>query len=419
MRAADAPYMPELQPGLEPVAGLRVPGLDNGYLSRMSDPPGAHFVAESQAGVLVEPPWTSLLGTNATGPHPLAQSSIGQHPILEPSMRAGRTHVDNILVSLSHPRPPSVRPAAQPGPGPGPGPGPAEQNLVGAQAASVAAPSLPKPGTATAGAPAGPFLQPAARVAEPPGSQPEAMPEVRAPLEPQVPIALVPLRPAAAAAAAASAAALRPAPPAGPAVTSPAHDGGGSHFAAPAGPADLPRPASAPPAGPALLPRSPGAAAAARALAALAPGSFAHAPAPSPAAPQAPHVDAGTGAQDGQGLSNAASYSAARALSNLAGAAARAAAARTAPPASDGPARTALANGDGHGLDRHGPPSHGPDRYGPDGHGPDGPDLDMAPGDHGEPSGGPGAQDSEVPQADPQLDDILPAKTKSFFRLRR
>jgi hypothetical protein len=45
----------------------------------------------------------------------------------------------------------------------------------------------------------------------------------------------------------------------------------------------------------------------------------------------------------------------------------------------------------------------------------------MAPGAHGGPSDGPGpaAQDSEVPQADPQLDDILPAKTKSFFRLRR
>lgn len=411
MRAADAPYVPELQPGLEPVAGLRVPGLDNGYLSQMSDPPGAHFVAESQAGLLVEPPWRSLLGTNATGPQPLAQSSMGQHPMLRSSTRAGRTHVDNILVSLSHPRPPSVRPAVQPGPGP------AEQNLVGPQAAAVAAPSLPKPGTATV---VEPFLQPVALVAEPAGSQPEAQPEVRAPLEPQAPIALVPLRPAAAAAAAAaSAAALRPAPPAGPAVTLPAHDGGDSHFAAPAGPALLPGPAAAPPPGPALLPRSPGAAAAARALAALAPGPFAHAPAPGPAAPQAPHVDTATGVQDGQGLSNAASSSAARALSNLAGAAARAAAARTAPPASDGPARTALANGDGHGLDRHGPPGHGPDRHGPEGHGPDGPDLDMAPGAHGEPSGGPGAQDSEVPQADPQLDDILPAKTKSFFRLRR
>jgi hypothetical protein len=38
-----------------------------------------------------------------------------------------------------------------------------------------------------------------------------------------------------------------------------------------------------------------------------------------------------------------------------------------------------------------------------------------------EANGGPGAvaADSEVPEADPQLDDILPAKSKSFFRLRR
>ncbi len=45
----------------------------------------------------------------------------------------------------------------------------------------------------------------------------------------------------------------------------------------------------------------------------------------------------------------------------------------------------------------------------------------MAPGAYSEAIGGatPGAQDSEAPQADPQLDDILPAKTKNFFRLRR
>jgi hypothetical protein len=78
-----------------------------------------------------------------------------------------------------------------------------------------------------------------------------------------------------------------------------------------------------------------------------------------------------------------------------------------------------VANGDGHGLDRHSPPGHGHDRHGPEGLGPDGPDLDMALGAHGEPSGASGAQDSEAPQADPQLDDILPAKSKSFFRLRR
>jgi hypothetical protein len=410
MRAADAPYVPELQPGLEPVAGLSVPGLDNGYLSQMSDLPGAPFTTESQAGLLIEPAWRSLLGTNATGPHPLAQSSMGQHPLLRSSTRAGRTHVDNILVSLSHPRPPSVRPAVQPGPGP------AEQALVEPHAAAIAAPSLPQMGTVTA---AGRFLQPAPVVAEPPGLQPEAEPEVRAPLEPQARFALVPLGPAAAAAPAASAADLRPAPPAGPGVTPPAPGGGGSHSAAPGGPADGPGPSAAPPVGPGLLPRSPGAAAAARALAALAPGPFAHAPAPVPAAPQAAPVTTGTGAQDGQGLSNAATSSAARALSNLAGAAARAAAARTATPASDGPARAAVANGDGHGLDRHGPPGHGPDRHGPDGIGPDGPDLDMAPGAHGEPSGAPGAHDSGAPQADPQLDDILPAKSKSFFRLRR
>ena len=405
MRAADAPYVPELQPDLEPIAGLGVPEFDNGYLSQMSDRSGAPFIANSQAGLLVEPPWGSLLGTNATGPHPPAQSSMGQHPMLRSSTRAGRTHVDNILVSLSHPRPPSVRPAVQPGPGP------AEQHLVQPQAAPVAAPPLPQPPTAAV---AEPLLRPAALVAEPLASQPEAHSEAQVPPAPQPPSALVPIRPAAAAAA--SAATVRPAPPAGPAVTPLAPGAGGGYFAPLAGPADLPGPAGAPPAGPALVPRSPGAAAAARALAALAPGPAAPAAPPGPASPPVPPAPIVKGAQDGQGLSNAATSSAARALSNLAGAAARAAAARTVPPASDGLARTALTNGNGHGPDRH-----GPDRHGPAGHGPDGPDLDMAAGAHGEPSDGPGpaAQDSEVPQADPQLDDILPAKTKSFFRLRR
>jgi hypothetical protein len=44
----------------------------------------------------------------------------------------------------------------------------------------------------------------------------------------------------------------------------------------------------------------------------------------------------------------------------------------------------------------------------------------MAPGAYGEAgAGAPEAQDSEAPEADPHLDDILPAKSKSFFRLRR
>jgi hypothetical protein len=51
----------------------------------------------------------------------------------------------------------------------------------------------------------------------------------------------------------------------------------------------------------------------------------------------------------------------------------------------------------------------------------DGPSFGPPPGADNEASAGtdPGAVDSEVPQADPQLDDILPAKSKSFFRLRR
>ena len=40
MRAADAPYVPEFQPRSEPVAGLGVPALGNGYLSEMDEPVG-------------------------------------------------------------------------------------------------------------------------------------------------------------------------------------------------------------------------------------------------------------------------------------------------------------------------------------------------------------------------------------------
>ncbi len=51
----------------------------------------------------------------------------------------------------------------------------------------------------------------------------------------------------------------------------------------------------------------------------------------------------------------------------------------------------------------------------------DGPSFGPPPRTDDEASAGtdPVAVDSEVPQADPQLDDILPAKSKSFFRLRR
>ncbi len=49
------------------------------------------------------------------------------------------------------------------------------------------------------------------------------------------------------------------------------------------------------------------------------------------------------------------------------------------------------------------------------------PSFNAPPRTDDEASGGPGpvAVDSEGLQADPQLDDILPAKSKSFFRLRR
>jgi hypothetical protein len=45
----------------------------------------------------------------------------------------------------------------------------------------------------------------------------------------------------------------------------------------------------------------------------------------------------------------------------------------------------------------------------------------MAPGTEGKasPGGTDGAVDNEEAEADHHLDDILPAKSKSFFRLRR
>ncbi len=99
--------MPELQPSLEPVAGLGVPGLDNGYLAQMNEHPGGPAISASQAGPLVDRAWPSLLGTNATGRHPEAQSPMA-YPLLRSPAGAGRTHVDNILASLSHPRSPSA-----------------------------------------------------------------------------------------------------------------------------------------------------------------------------------------------------------------------------------------------------------------------------------------------------------------------
>ncbi len=140
------------------------------------------------------------------------------------------------------------------------------------------------------------------------------------------------------------------------------------------------------------LPRSAGAAAAARALAALVPG---------PAAAAGPARPVGTGAQAEPLFSGAAASSAARALTSLAGASARAASTRATPAAANGPMRVSLATSDGPDLD--------------------GPFFGPPPGTDDEASEGtdPGAVDSEVPQPDPQLDDILPAKSKSFFRLRR
>jgi hypothetical protein len=74
---------------------------------------------------------------------------------------------------------------------------------------------------------------------------------------------------------------------------------------------------------------------------------------------------------------------------------------RATPAAANGPSRVAPATADSPEVDAasFNPPPHTDD----------------------EANGGPGpvAADSDVPQADPQLDDILPAKSKSFFRLRR
>jgi hypothetical protein len=444
MGAADAPYVPELQPGLEPVAGLGVPGLDNGYLPQMSDLPGAPSIAASQTGSLVEPPWRSLLGPNASVPQPVAQSPMGQHPLLRSSAGAGTTHVDNILFSLSHPRLPAPRALLMPQPGR------AEQSLLQpVVVADDAEPPLRQPAAPTAAPPfleaqpaavaravlqpaplAPPVLEPPASLAEPPvlqapvslaeppGHQPEARsgPQLEDP--PQAPSAVVALRPAAAAAAAAAAAsvaALRPAPPAGPMLRPPASGGSGDYFAPPPEQALLP-----PPVNPALQPRSAGAAAAARALAALAPSPAAPSAPPSPDAAAAVAEPMVTSAQEGHGLSNSAASSAARALSNLAGAAARAAAARTA-PAGDSPPRTSLATSDGHGYDRHVPDGQGSNGQGSNGQGPGPVDFSATPAhvDEGTAATGPGVQDSDEPEVDPHLDDILPAKSKSFFRLRR
>ena len=202
-------------------------------------------------------------------------------------------------------------------------------------------------------------------------------PSASAPLQPQAPSAGFALPPAAAAAAAAaSAAALRPAPPAGPAVN-------------PQTPGGTFTP-SARVASPASLPRSAGAAAAARALAALVPGPSATAPPPGPIG----------GAQGEPLLLSAAASSAARALSSLAGASARAASLRATPAAGNGPTPVPPATGDELGSDDA--------AFGP------------APSNDDEVTAGtgPDAGDSEVPQADPHLDDILPAKSKSFFRRR-
>ncbi len=313
MRAADAPYVPQFQRALEPVAGLGVPALGNGYLSEMNEPVAGPCIAASQAGSLVEP----------------------------------RTHVENILASLSQRRPPSTWAAVQP----------------------QARRDMP------------PEDQPAEVLPLPaPPSQPEAWPQVQLQdrPQPQAPSAGAAQRPTAAAEAAASAAGSRPAPPAGPSVTPPMLGGARS-----------PSTGTLSHSG---LPRSAGAAAAARALAALAPG---------PAAPAGPPRPVGTGAQGEPLLSSAAASSAARALTSLAGASARATSTRAMPATASGPMRVTLATGDSPELDG---PSFGP---------PPGTDDEASAGTDA------GAVDSEVPQADPQLDDILPAKPKSFFRLRR
>jgi len=280
----------------------------------MDEPVGGPGTAASQAGSLVEP----------------------------------RTHVENILASLSHRRPPSTWVAVQ------------------AQVRLEVPPEEP------------------AEVLQLPAAPPqtEAWPQVQFQdrPQPQAPSTGAALRPAAAAAAAAAASAAgpRPAPPAGPSVTPPMPLGSGTPSTGTLSSA--------------ILPRSPGAAAAARALAALAPG---------PAAPAGPARPVGTGAQAEPLLSSAAASSAARALTSLAGASARASSMRATPAAANGPMRVTPATADGPHVDA--------------------PSFNPPPRTDDEASGGPGpvAVDSEVPQADPQLDDILPAKSKSFFRLRR
>ncbi|HXR23547.1 MAG TPA: hypothetical protein VN786_13415 [Acidimicrobiales bacterium] len=306
--------MPQFQRSVEPVAGLGVPALGYGYLSEMDEPDRGPGTAASEAGSLVEP----------------------------------RTHVENILASLSERRPPSTRVAVQ-----------AQVRLeVPPEDQSAEVLQLP------AAAP-----------------QPEAWPQVQFEdrPQPQAPGAGAALRPAAAAAAAAAASAAgpRPAPPAGPSVTPPMPLGSGTPSTGTLSNA--------------ILPRSPGAAAAARALAALA---------PSHTGPAGPARPVGTGAQSEPLLSSAAASSAARALTSLAGASARASSMR-ATPAANGPMRVTPATADGPDVDA--------------------PSFSPPPRTDDEASGGPGpvAVDSEVPQADPQLDDILPAKSKSFFRLRR
>jgi hypothetical protein len=307
--------VPQFQRALEPVAGLGVPALGNGYLSEMDEPVGGPGTAASQAGSSVEP----------------------------------RTHVENILASLSHRRAPSTWVAVQ-----------AHVRLE--------VPTEDQPEE---------VLQ--LPVAPP---QPEAWPQVEfhAPPQSQAPSPGAALRPAAAAAAAAAASSAgpRPAPPAGPSVTPP-----------------MPLASGTPSTGTlsnAILPRSPGAAAAARALAALA---------PAPASPAGPARAVGTGAQAEPLLSTAAASSAARALTSLAGASARASSMRATPAAANGPMQVTPATA--------GPPDVDAPSFKPP------PRTD----DGANGGSGPVAVDSEVPQPDPQLDDILPAKSKSFFRLRR
>ena len=265
---------------LEPVAGLGVPALGNGYLSEMDEPVGGPGTAASQAG----------------------------------SLAGRRTHVENILASLYHRRPPSTWATVQ------------AQVRLDVPPVDQSAEVLQ-----LSAAPPQPEVTP----------QPEERPQVRFQdrPQPQAPSAGAALRPAAAAAAAAaaSAAGLRPAPPAGPSVTPPM-------------PLDSGTPATATLSN-AILPRSPGAAAAARALAALA---------PAPAGPAGPARPVGTGAQAEPLLSSAAASSAARALTSLAGASARASSMRATPAAANGPSRVAPATADSPDVDApsFSPPPH-------------------------------------------------------------